>query len=246
MPFSYMRPDEMMTLPSSVVGGAATGYTDDWLTDGRPGRPAKTTQNTPPWIVVAPVAKEIGAIVVSHHNLDGGLPIVISGPVVASLTAPAVLPNSITLNPWAVPGSIVTANSFTVAINSNSRPIVIGEVFAGKLRQNRFNLQLRSVGVEIGSLVELPTASHSALPGYDEGVETRALSGVFRANSADYANLTAWYRSTNGGTRPSVVIPDTAAQDAWIVRFTGFRARPISYTHWEVSVGFVEYPRTRW
>jgi hypothetical protein len=243
--FLYMRPDETMTLFGSVSGGAATGYTDDALVDGKPGVPAKTGTSTPPWVITGLASSEVSLIAAHNHTLDASKTIAITGGVTANLTAPAIPANGIRLNPW-VEVSPVTTNTLTVTISSNSVAILIGEILAGKVRRSTFNLQQRGAGFGIATPAELPAGLNSGLAGYEEGVEARSLVGIWRANDTDYALLLDWFRSTRGGTRPSVIIPDSAVNDAWVVRFARFEAQPISYRHWHIAVTFVEYPRTRW
>lgn len=244
MAFRYMRPDEFMTLNGSIVTSVESTYQAAWLCDGRPGYPFKSVSSTVSAVVVG-TSRPVSAYVVGNHNVYNNS-ITITGGAPASLAAPTTRANSIQRNPW-TEISTATISSFNLAITNNAAgKIIIGELFAGPLRRTTFGLQQRSVDFDFDAGVIDLDAEFDAQTGYDKGTESRILTGIFRANAQDQLDLEAWWESTRGSTLPSVIIPDETVNDAWIVKFDGFRKRMISYQHAEIAVRFREYSRSRW
>jgi hypothetical protein len=243
MGFRYMRPDELMTLNGSIVATAETSYQAAWIGDGRPGFPFKGVSSSLSAVVVGST-KNVSGFVLGHHNVYAPNSITISG--IASMVAPPIQANSINLNPW-VSCATTSINSFTLAITNNSAgKLIIGELFAGTLRSTTTGLIQKSVTFDYeAGFIDLD-AEFDGQSGYDKGFERRFLTGVLRCNSTDQAAIEAWWKSTRGTSLPSVIIPDDAVQDAWVVKFEGFQKRPVSYRHAEIAVRFREYSRSRW
>lgn len=239
-----MAPDDMMTLYGTVSGGAATGYDDDWLVDGRIGRPAKTTTSTPPWVITGSGAKTVNAVVVANHNIDADKTIAITGGVSVNLTGPAARGNGIPVNPWALVQSPASTNTITVTINSNSVAIVIGEVLAGTMSDVDKGL-LMGATTEYLAGGDRPYSHLSSLPGYDDGVAQRAISGTVIGPQATADALVSWWEATRADTRPSVLIPYEGLNDAWVGHLTNFRDQTVSGL-WRLTFTFVESPRSRW
>lgn len=241
----FMRADEIMTLFGTVTGGAATGYTDDWLVDGRPGRPAKAPGGSPAgatWVIVGPSSKLVTHVVVANHNLPAGSVVGITGGVTGTATAPALGANDIPMNFFTEIVTPATTNTITVDIDVAD--CIVGEVLAGRVREVDHGIL---VGAQIRYLAgsELPNGWMSSLPGYDEGIVQRAIHGQAVVTTANKAELEAWWEATRGSTRPSVLIPFCEDTDAWVGRLEAFEAVSVS-NHWRVTFTFVEYPRSRW
>ena len=74
MAFYYVRPDELASLNAAVTtsaGATDADYTDDWVADGRPGRPAKSTTGTVTWSLTFSSA-EVGLVAVCNCILASG------------------------------------------------------------------------------------------------------------------------------------------------------------------------------
>lgn len=244
----FMPPDQAMTLYGTVAGGAATGYTDDHLVDGRPGRPAKAAAGSPAgavWVVTGLTSKPVSHVIVANHDLPFGTSVGITGGVTATVTSPADQPNGITLNGFSAVAAQATTNTITVDVDAAEA--IIGEVLAGLMTE-------LTPGIRLGATIrylagaELPNGVASSLPGYDDGTEQRAIDcTVLTESDSDVASLEAWWRSTRGDTRPSVLIPYPDVNDAWVGHLTGFqRTIDQSSGRWDVTFTFVEYPRSRW
>ena len=244
----FMRPDENMVLYGSVSGGAATGYEDDWLVDGRPGRPAKEANGSPggvSWAITGLTSKEVGVVVVANHNLQAGLVITVTGGggLSASVTTPAARANGIPFNAWAETVTPVSTNTITVTIPPNSTDIIVGEVLAGKLRSVDPGIVMGDTW-EYSASSELPDGQFSSLAGYDDGVVQRAVSGSIVAPQATKDLLEEWWESTRGDTRPSVLIPHDCINDAMVGHLTRFSAQTTAGL-WRVTFTFVD-TRSRW
>ena len=240
----FMRPDEMMTLYGTVSGGAATGYDDDWLVDGKVGRPVKTTTSTPPWVITGPSSKLVDCVVVANHNIDPAKTIAITGGVSVNLVGPALRGNGIPFNAWASVVSPATTNTITVTISSNSVALIVGEVIAGRLREVPRGI-LMGNSVTFGTGGDQPLGVATSLPGYDDGTARRAMRCECVCTTANKDILEGWWEATRGDTRPSVLIPDESQNDAWVGHLTEFRA-VTDQGYWRVAFTFVEYARTRW
>ena len=240
----FMAPDDIMTLYGTVSGGAATGYEDDWLVDGKPGRPAKTTTSTPPWVITGPTSKTVSLVVVANHNIDAGKTIAITGGVSVNLTGPAARGNGIPVNPWAIVQSPASTNTITVTISGNSVALIVGEVLAGTLSDVDKGL-LMGATTEYLSGSDRTGSSLASLMPYDEGVVQRSISGTVIGPQATMDALEGWWEATRGDSRPSVLIPYEDLNDAWVGHLTNFRAQTVSNL-WRITFTFVEFPRSRW
>ena len=245
----FMRPDENMVLYGSVTGGAATNYLDDWLVDGKPGRPAKEPNGSPggiAWAITGLASMEVGLVVIANHNLQAGLtiPVTGGGGLSATITTPTARANGIPFNAWAETVTPVTTNTITVTIPPNSADIIVGEVLAGKLREVDPGILMGDTW-EFLAGSELPYGTATALPGYDNGVVQRAVSCTVYGTQATKDLLEGWWEATRGNTRPSVLIPHDCINDAMVGHLTRFSAQTASGL-WRVTFTFVEYARTRW
>lgn len=242
--FSYVRPDEMPSLSATVtttVGATEADYTDDWLVDGRSGRPARATSGTVTWSC-AFTSAEVGCIAVCNHNIDAARTISITGGFTTSLVGPALPADGIPLNPVIYPAATTIA-VLAVGVAGNTAAVIIGEFVFGKLRT--------CIAVRYGSdYDELPHDGNPprgiSVQPFDEGLDGRTFSGVQLYTTAELAELIAWRKSQRGGSKPSLLIPDVSVQDAWLGELKPLRYRQVASGVWEVTFTFVEYPRVRW
>lgn len=245
----FMPPDQMMTLYGSVTGGAATGYNDDHLVDGRPGRPVKAFDGSPAgatWVITGLTSKPVSHVIVANHNVPAAAAIAITGGVTASLVGPAARKNRIPVNAWAAVVAQVSTNTITVDIDVAE--VIVGEVIAGLMTELTPGIRL---GARIRYLAgsELPDGKASSLQGYPDGTVQRAIDCEILCESvADKDVLEAWWEDTDGDTRPSVLIPFPDKNDAWVghIDKDSFSAVFDQNGMWVVTFTFVEYPRSRW
>jgi hypothetical protein len=256
MGLKFMRADENVLYGGTVTttaGTTDTTYTDDWLIDGRGGRPAKATNGTVTWSAVGLASGTIGGCVVHNHNIEAARAITIAGGVISlALTGPAARTNGIPVNPW---GSTTEASGTTVsvAVASNPSAVVIGELIAGKFRDTSRGFQIGRFEIGYLETGQIPRRNLTgSVPHYDRGVCARYIKGIVRTTAADKALLEDWYESTRNDTRPSVLIPFTDVQDAWVVswtnppKFAAIYHRSASSGLWDAQLEFEEWPRKRW
>jgi hypothetical protein len=237
--FHYVRPDEMFSLFASVSGSADASYNANWLCDGRPGRPVRASSGASWWISNS--AKTVSLVALCNHNVPAGGSITVGGDLSAALTGPAMPADGIPVNPWAqtTPTSV---SALTVAISGN---VTVGEFVAGTLRTLERQLFRGATFTPHYDTLQHEAEFNSLVP-YDKALAWRTLEGETIVSDSGLADIRAWYDSTRGGVRPTLIIPISTVQDAWLVKFTGFSASPQKANINEVSLAFEEWPRSRW
>ena len=245
MAFLYSCPDE------SVIGATVTGTVDDdfqpeWLTDGLPGFPVKTTGNLSLALALAsPVS--VGIVAAVNHTVSPGNTVDLTGDLTATITAHAARRHNIPRNPFTLIAPAVNVDSLTVAVTGNTGAVIIGEFWAGTLRTLEWPLF-----IEPDYNPGEPFQWEASLAPYDDGQEVRRLAGDTILTDTGLADLAGWWESTRKGTLPSLIVPDSLVNDAWLVTFR-FSQRsvwmhdtdPLQSLH-KVRLEFVELPRTRW
>jgi hypothetical protein len=242
--FYYVRPDEAYAIGGAVSGGTETSYDEDWLVDGRPGRPARAATGSETWTIVG-TAAAVGIVAVCNHNIDAAKTITMGGDLSTTLTGPAVPSNGIRLNPWVSFTEVAGVDSVTIDIASNTNAIIIGELVMGKRRTLERSLSPRPSFGQKYQTVDIDSEFDSLMP-YDKGVIARTLSGSVVLTDSGLADVQAWVDSTKGGSLPTLIVPLSTVQDAWLVKITEFSYQPSSKNRNEVSLAFQEYPRSRW
>jgi hypothetical protein len=86
----------------------------------------------------------------------------------------------------------------------------------------------------------------ASIPPYDPGMVSRTWSGTFVVTTAERDNIISWYLAQRGGTRPSLVVPVSTVNDAWVCFLQAPSFSPVSNTHWSVELTINEVPRCRW
>ncbi len=242
--FLYVRPDEMF-VGSAVSGGADTGYTDEAIVDGRPGRPFRATSGSPSLTIVnGGAVSGVSLVAVCNHNVDAAKNISFGGDITKVIVGPAIPANGIPLNPFGT-FTPTSATSVTFGITSNSATVVIGEVVIGKYRTLERNLSPRPSFGQNYQTVEIDS-EFSSLMSYDKGVISRSLSGSVVLTDTGLADVQAWVDSTKGGSLPTLIVPLSTVQDAWLVKITDFSYQPSSKNRNDVTLAFQEFPRSRW
>ncbi len=244
-PFYYVRPDENWAFEGAVSGGAATDYTDEWLCDGKSGRPVRATSGTQAWTITNP-SGEVGVVAMCNHSVSVNA--VLTGGVSATLLPPALPPNGIRLNPWIsmTPANITT---LTVTITSNPLDVIIGELIAGKLRTLTPGASIRTQQTLEDDFLSsnVDEGEFMSVTPYDRGLVRRKFQFTQYYTDTVLADIRAWREAQRAGTRPSLIIPNSSLNDAWLVRFNGLSYRKASGIGvYEVQMEFIEYPRQRY
>ena len=249
----YLRADENVLYGGTVTTSAGTTdstYTDDWLVDGR-GRPAKATNGTVTWAATG-TSGIISLVVVHRHNIDAARAITIAGGVVSvALAGPAARTNGAPVNPW---GQVTEATGaiVSVAVASNSTAVIIGELLAGKARETTYGLRpgvawgYRDIGSQVARRNPI-----GSVPPLSRGEVARWLRGTIMCQEADKDALVAWYEAGRDDSKPSVMIPYSDLQDAWVGTLTALEVRTVIRVSggpviFDVSLEFQEWPRKRW
>jgi hypothetical protein len=242
--FYFVMPSECFGIGGSVSGGTETSYDEDWLVDGRPGRPAHAATGSETWTITG-TAAAVGIVAVCNHNIDAAKTITMGGDLSTTLTGPAVPSNGIRLNPWVTFTEVAGVDSVTIDIASNTNAIIIGELVMGKRRTLERNLAVSPSFNQSYQTVTIDSEFDSLMP-YDKGVISRTLSGSVILTDSGLADVQAWVDSTKGGSLPTLIVPLSTVQDAWLVKITDFSFQPSSKNRNSVSLAFQEFPRSRW
>lgn len=232
------------SLMFAPVSGSSvdSGYLQSWLTDGRPGYPVRVT-GTLNLTVTPAVATSVDVIALCTHNIRQAATVTLGGSLSGGITTAAMPPDNIPLNIYRRLTSPVSVTTIVLGVSGNTDPIVIGELYAGL--SYKFPITFRH-----GLLVDpgQPFAwegPFTLMAPYDPGVAVpRRLKGELLLTTAELAELTAWYQSTRNGTRPSLIIPDDAVNDAWLAVFQ-YTVTTDGANH-IVSIEIAELPRVRW
>jgi hypothetical protein len=190
-----------------------------------PARPAKLTVYSGYWELTfaAPVAIQGAAII--YHNFDAGLNVTVEGsggsPAFSqAMTIPAHHEDGWPVSPWVLFSSTKTYQTWRLSVNAvNSQLPQVGRfVLIGELRQTTEDVLWGEEESEDHTIVEMPTELGIETI-YALGGKRRHFSGEFGVLNTTAATLITLYRSASGRTLPWLLIPDTAVNDAWLVRF---------------------------
>jgi hypothetical protein len=242
--FTYVRPDENWALygaVSTTAGATDTTYVDEWICDGRAGRPVRATSGTATWSITNP-SGEVGLVAVC--NCTASVSATIGGSVSGTVAAGALQPDGVRLNGFTTVTPAATT-TLTVGFSGAASAVIVGEVIAGRARTLTRPLYGgdESAYERFSREVELDLAS---IPPYDSGLVGRTWKGQFLVNSATLDDIKGWYQAQRNRTRPSLIVPDPSVNDAWVCFLSEPNWRPVSGTLWAVSLSFTEVPRTRW
>jgi hypothetical protein len=242
----FMRPDENWATNGAVadtVGTTDTDYQNEWLVDGRTGRPVRGQASTMTWTITK-TAGYVDGIIVANHNIDAAT-ITIGGTISTTITVPTARLNSIPFNPFTIVTPSASCSSMSVGVSGNSVDVVIGEVLAGRLRTfprgDLLNIDLADAADDRRK--QSPTFGH--IPPYDDRQASRSFIGTVLCTTAQLDDMMAWHESQKNGTLPSGLIINSAVNDARVVHLEPPQARRQSQ-YWLTVLRFIEYPRSRW
>jgi len=249
-PFRYLAADHNVlygATVSSTAGSVDATYTVAAVCDGR-GRPCRWTTGTAGASGVGATARSIELVVLHAHNLDGALPITISGGggLSASGAAPPARRSGIPANPGILVTAPVSTTTVQFGVASNTVPVVLGEMLAGPISSVVAGLPLDGTdwgyvdGGAIRRQARFGTVSDLDL----EQVQRWLRTTVF-ATVAEGEAIMEWYEASRNDTRPSAIVPLSLA-DVWVVRFVSKPQCSSIGGYYRVSLEFEEWPRTRW
>lgn len=229
---------------TTTAGTTDSAYTDDWLIDDRPNRPAKATNGTATWSI-ASSSGSISGIAICNHNIEAARAITIGGGITATGSGPNVRKNSIPYNAWIpLPAIASGVTGFSVGVASNPSALVIGEVVAG-LMQTFPGGGLLARGLGGRNRRFGAGASALSVPAYDTGEAGRSWSSSVLATRAELDTVMGWFEAQRNESRCSLFIPSDSDNDAWLV----YLAEPewtYEGSRYRVSLSMDEIPRVRW
>jgi hypothetical protein len=231
----------MVTLYATVSGGTIDPkHQRSWLTDGRPGRPARATSGTNAWTVTG--SGNVNFVAVSNCNLDNGQTIAVSGGVSANLVVNRRGDN-ICKNPW-TSVSLAAVSSLVFSVTANSNPVTIGEVFAGQALE--LTRGTKPGGRRVKEYHVTSPQGWSSVPGYSPRQNRWRHSFDVTVTKAQYEAIQLWEEQTYNGVKPSVIVPDLEINDCFVVKFLGFdfvKQNPETY---DITLNFLEFARIEW
>lgn len=246
-----LRPHKIWSLGKTVTFPTLqTTYTLGWATDGVPGNPVKGT-TTGGVITLAGAAGMVDTLVMVNHNLGSPATVVVTGDISTTITVPTMRPNGIPFGIFKKVASPVSVSSLVFTIASNAANIIIGEIYAGLAEEWDLLSNDNQFVYNVYPLSQPDESEMSSVAPYAGGREGRVLTGTNFADATELTFMQDWLAATYEGTRPSVIIPNPAINDAWSVKLgmalthSQKRGDP-DYLHEGVSVSFTEHIRSRW
>ncbi len=246
--FLYCRPDEITSYFGSVVSaGVDDDYDANSLVGGWPGTPTRWAAAGAITGTISMTAGEVGLVAVVDHNLPAGTVVTFGGDITATATTPTPTPpNGIPLNPFTTITPVAGVDSVTFSFNSGATVPVIGEIILAKYR-TLTRPTLRSDTRGMMDFTRQQPSDKSSIAPYDPGLDARApWQGEFLLTTTELDNVIAWFQSQRNGTRPSLIVPDTSVNDAWVGFLSAPQYRPLGPAFWKVSLSFTELKRGRW
>lgn len=243
----FLRPDEMWSLGATTTGTVDATYLPAWLTDGKPGRPVRSTTGGIS-LSMAGTAGEVGLVAIHHHNLI--VAATVGGDVTATITPAATRPpNGIQLDPFTlVSPAVGSVDALTLTVTGNDDDVTIGEFIAGKVREIT-PVMVEGHGFGHEDFAQEPGGLFLSVMPYDLGQERRRLVGKQIYNWADTSVLLAGWQAQRSGSKPCGLVPHPDVNDFWLVQFKGFKYQQVGTRDMDwflVEFEFVEYPRSRW
>lgn len=225
-------------LYAPVSGSVDADYVNTWLTDGRPGFPAKYTGTLA--LTVTPAAPQsVDVICLHHHNVRAAAVVTLGGSLSGGITTVAPFSDAIFPNVFRLLTTPVSVTSLVLGVSGNTDPVVTS-LYAGLSTE---------ISADFGHGRSFdpgkPFPWESTMAPYDDGMAApRRLSGAWLPTDAEYAALIACTQAMRNGTRPALVIPDDTVNDAWLCTFQWTEAL-VGGNHM-VTIEIVEIPRIRW
>ncbi len=239
--FYLCKASEIWSYFSAVSGSAADDYEPDWLCDARAGRPVHAGGSSGSWSITFPASGEVGLVALCHSTASGSASV--SGGVSATITAGALQDDGIRLNGFA---TVTPASAGSCSVSASaSGDLIVGEFIAAKYRSlslpvytndsRNFRDFTRAIDMDL-----------SSIPPYDPGLAGRQWECGFVLSASDKQILEDAFLAQRNGTRPTLVVPDSSVNDAWLCFLSAPQSSVAGSHHWNVSVTMTEVPRVRW
>jgi hypothetical protein len=231
-----------------AIGGGAENadFPRANLGDLNPANPFKFAGNTGRLVWDFGSAQPVQLVALIHHNLSAGLNVRWQGNATDSWGAPS-LDQAFTIgaasidnyrpNAWLDLSGLSHSFRFwsLVIVDANAAPIVLGDLWFNAVKRTF----VHNYAWPYGDGEQRPARRELVTRGgvrftYPGVGRQRLLSSAVQTSVAGLEALRDWHRSTNGGDRPSLFIPDPAAsiRDAWL----GYWGTP----QWEPSRQFLD------
>lgn len=243
--FLIVGAHKQVSLFAGVSATVDSDYTDDWLCDGLPLRPIRSTNGNVSATVTPLAAGTVSLVASCHHNVSVNT--VFGGDLSATVTAGALGKNGIYLNGYTTFAPVLSVDSFTVTVTSNPVTAILGEVVAGEYesltlpfyRNHKFSASdfKRTADMDVGSIRN-----------YDPGLVGRKWTAQWPVLSpSNFESLYACWEAQRADTRPTLVVPNTSVNDAWLCYIDEPEWSPADAPNkYQVSLTFTEIPRRRW
>ena len=232
-----------MTAYGAVSGGTiATDHQRSWLTDLRPSRPARATSGTNSWTITCS-GGQCNFLAAANCRLDSGETIDITGSTTATLTV-TKRGDNICKNPWSYFTPAVAAATLNVGVTGNSNEVVIGEFFGGYARE--LTRGTKPGGRRTKEYRTTTPENWSSIPGYSPRQNRFRKSFDVTVTKAQYEAIQLWEEQTYNGTLPSVIVPDLAVNDCFVVKFLGFEFDKQNPDTYNITLNFLELARKEW
>lgn len=239
--FRYVPPYDSI-IGAASVGSVDADFTDDWLTDGRPGYPVMKTGGSLSFTITLLAALTLDVIAVCRHAIRAAATITLGGDLSSTIATATYPKDLIPYNWYRRLANPISVSSFTLAVTGNTDPVVIGELYAGRSHTFDVNNFRHGLMIDPGE----PFAWEGDMAPYDDRLsKPRRLVGEFLLSASEYADLIAWDLSTRSGSIPSLIIPDDSVNDVWLVQFR-YRVSGTDGGNFIVAFEMVEIQRTRW
>jgi hypothetical protein len=225
-----------------VTGTVDADFDPDWLTDGRPTMPVQKTGGSISLTVTPAAALNVDVIAVCQHAIRAAAAITLGGSLSSTIATAAYPPDSIPVNWFRKLSSPVSTSSIVLGVTGNTDPVIIGELYAGLSFEIASDLE---TGRTFDPGAPFSWEGYAVQPPYDSGFSSpRRMRGQLQPTDAEYASLVACYQAVRRGTRPALVIPNDAVNDAWLSVFQWTESL-VGGSH-IVTIEIVEIPRVRW
>lgn len=226
-----------------VTGTVDATYDKDWLTDGQANYPVRKTGALSLAVAPSP-AIAIDVIAVCHHNIPQAATIALTGDITSTIPTAAHPADGIPHN-WfrLLEAPVAGVDALILGVTGHTDPVLIGELYAGLSFAPE--LPLRAGQQLSPGQVARALGEFGIVAPYDPGFSPpRGISGELALSDAELASLIEIHLAQRLGSRPVLVIPDDAVNDAWLGLFDFTETR--TGGHHFVQIDIVELPRVRW
>jgi hypothetical protein len=221
-------------------------YLIDWLVDAVSSRPIRGTSGSGTYgVTFAGGSKTVNIVGLINSNVSVNA--TVSGAISGTLTANAVPPDGVIVNPYLYNAGGGSGSSVSVAISGNPSTIVIGELMAGQafeLERPIFPGGQR----EFFAANAVRDDDWDLMPSMDLNAKSRRFVGETVLTSAGIVPVQEWWESQRGFSLPSFFVPQTVPNinDIWCGRLEAFSYQKEGPDIYRVQIAFKEYARTRW